>query len=942
MKHLYGIFFCFLITLPAIAQKNGGVRGRLLDTIARQPLAYATVTVLKKSDSALVNFTMTDKEGKFYLFNLPNGNFRLLITHVNYHNANTYFSISDSSKETNLGDLVMRDKTKVLYEAVVSAEAPPITLNNDSLEYNASSFKTRPNAVVEDLLKKLPGVQVEKDGTVKAQGQKVNRITVDGKEFFGNDPKIATRNLPADAVDKVQVYDRMSDMAQLTGFDDGNSEKTINLKLKKDKKKGVFGKITAGTGTNNRYEGRFNVNSFKGARQFSAIGMGNNTNAEGFSFMDILNFSGALNQMRQQGGGNINISIDENDPNAALFGMAGSNRNNAINTTWGSGLNYNNIIGTKTDFQSNYFYSRFNPVTTSNSRRQYFLPDSSYFYQQQLAGNNLNNNHRFNITADYRIDSFHSLKIMPSFSYQNSRNRSQRNYQTLSAEGALTNEGFSNNSTNSSGYNFQNNFLFRKKFHKRGRSFSWSLLNSINDNTGNGALESINRFYTPGGSLIRSDSFNQQNNSNNELNSYQVRAAYTEPIFKKTLLELSATRSNSTATSNKKTFDYNRTSGKFDRLNTLLSNDFKTTYGFSNAGIRFRIQQKKYQLSWGISWQEASLQGNILNNGKDSAIAKKFYNLLPNARFQYNFTRFKNLQVTYITNTNQPGIQQLQPVPDISNPLAIRLGNPDLKQELNHTINLNLFLLSPYKNKNLFLNVRLRQTQNKIVNADSINSLGIKSSRPVNTNGIWSLSNDWNYSFPIRFVKGTLEFGSTLVYDKNRQFINNSPNNINNLVWAPDIRMSLNPHEKIDLSVNAGIDYTKTTYSLQSALDASYFTQRYEAEFNWQLPGHFFVGTNFEYTVNNQRAPGFNASIPLWSAQLSKQFLKFNRGELKLQGFDLLNKNIGITRSSNQNYIEDNRVTILRRFFLLSFTYSLARNGLGNQGGGNHMRVITR
>jgi Outer membrane protein beta-barrel family/Carboxypeptidase regulatory-like domain len=943
MKYVYFLLFCVGTALQVAGQKNGSVKGRLVDTLAKQPLAYATVTVLKKSDSALVNFTMTDKDGKFYLSRLPQGDFRLLITHINYHNSNIYFSLTDTSQEKDLGDWAMNDKTKVLSEIVVNAEAPPVTMNNDSLEYNAASFKTRPNAVVEDLLKKLPGVQVEKDGTVKAQGQKVNRITVDGKEFFGNDPKIATRNLPADAVDKVQVYDRMSDMSQLTGFDDGNSEKAINLKLKKDKKKGVFGKITAGAGTEDRYEGRFNVNSFKGARQFSAIGMGNNTNAEGFSFMDILNFSGALNQMRQQGGGNININMDENDPNAALFGLGGANRNNAINTTWGTGLNYNNIIGTKTDFQSNYFYSRFNPATESNIQRQYFLPDSSYFYQQQQVGNNLNNNHRFNFTADYRIDSFHSLKITPSVSFQNTRNRSNRNYKTLSDDGGLTNEGYSNNNSNSKGFNFQNSILFRKKFHKKGRTFSVSLQNTVMQNTGDAALESVNRFYSGNGALLRADSIDQQNNTGNEVNSYQLRLAYTEPIFRKTLLELNGTRSNSNGVSNKQTFDFNRVSRKFDRLNERLSNDFKNTYGFSNVGIRFRIQQKKYQMAWGINWQEASLRGKVVNTGKDSLIAKKFYNVLPNARFQYNFTKFKNIQLSYNTNTSQPTIQQLQPVPDISNPLAIRLGNPDLKQEYQHNINLNVFLLSPYKNKNFFLNARFRQTQNKIVDADSINNFGIKQSRPVNTNGVYNINGDLNYSFPMRFIKGTLELGTSLLYNKNKQFINSSVNNISNLMVGPNVRMNMNLGNKIDASLNAGIDYTKTNYTLPSAPDAEYLSYRYEAEVNWQLPKNFFLGTDFNYTVNTQRAAGFNARVPIWNASFSKQFLKYSRGELKIQAYDLLNKNIGINRSSNQNYIEDSRVTILRRFFLLSFTYSLTRNGLNAGGGGNNsIKVISR
>src|SRR5688500_102260 len=277
----------------------------------------------------------------------------------------------------------MNDRTKVLEEVLVTSEAPPVTLIGDTVQYNAASFKTQPNASVEQLLKKMPGVEVGKDGTIKAQGQTVNKVLVDGKEFFGNDPKMATKNLPADAIDKVQVYDKLSDQAQMTGFDDGNSEKTINLKLKKDKKKGAFGKITGGAGTDERFEGRFNINSFKGARQMSAIGMANNTNAEGFSFMDMMNFTGELGRMMRGGNGNVNLNITADDPNTGLLGA----NNIGIRTIWGGGLNYNNIIGSKIDFTSNYFYNHYNPKTESQIQRQYILQDSSYFYNQNSLSN---------------------------------------------------------------------------------------------------------------------------------------------------------------------------------------------------------------------------------------------------------------------------------------------------------------------------------------------------------------------------------------------------------------------------------------------------------------------------------------------------------------------------------------------------------------------------
>ena len=431
MKQIITLLSFSFLSAQAFSQ-NGTVKGIAFDTSINQAVPNATITVLKKKDSSLVTFSMADNNGRFNLSEIPNGEYRLLLTQVNYRNTGKVFTIDNEHKNVDLGNVIMNDKNKVLDEVVV--EAPPVTMIGDTIQYNAGSFKTQPNASVEDLLKKLPGVKVDKDGNVKAQGEKVQKVLVDGKEFFGNDPKMATKNLPADAIDKVQVYDKLSDQAQLTGFDDGNSEKTINLKLKKDKKKGAFGKINAGAGTDDRYQGKFNVNSFKGARQMSVIGMGNNTNAEGFSFMDILNFTGAMNQLKN-GGGNINISISQDDPIAGLLG----GNNSGINTTWGGGINYNNIIGTKTDFQSNYFYSRYNPVRISNVQRQYFVPAN--LYKQNSYSNNLNNNHRLNFSADYQIDSFRSIKIAPNFTYQKTSNRNISDYSTVSDQGVKINDG---------------------------------------------------------------------------------------------------------------------------------------------------------------------------------------------------------------------------------------------------------------------------------------------------------------------------------------------------------------------------------------------------------------------------------------------------------------------------------------------------------------------
>lgn len=927
----------------ALAQKNGSVKGIAWDTLSRQPVAAATVTVLERKDSSLVSFTMTGADGRFEIRGLANGDYRLLITHVNYHNSNKYFSVTDSSRQVDLGQQPVSDKTKVLEEVVLAAEAPPVTLINDTIQYNAGSFKVQPNATVEDLLKKLPGVKVEKDGTVKAQGEKVQRVLVDGKEFFGNDPKIATKNLPADAVDKVQVYDKQSDQAQLTGFEDGNYEKTINLKLKKDKKKGVFGKAMAGEGTKERYEGKFNVNSFKGARQMSAIGMANNDNAEGFTFMDILNFTGELARMRGNGG-NINITMTADQ--ASDMGVSGGGANSGITTARGGGLNYNNIIGKKLDLQSNYFYNRMNPERESHIQRQYLLPGTSY-YNQNAYTDNTSDNHRLNLNLLWQLDSLNSIRITPSFGYQQTDNRASTDYQTLSGSRSLTNEGFSNTRSANDGFSFRNDIIWRKKFARRGRTFSLSLQTSLNESNGDGSLSSINSFYDPGGSLLRRDTLNQQNKTRSDLKAYTARAVYTEPLGKRSLLELSISNSNSRNNSDKQTWDYNNGNGKYDRANPQLSNDFSNEYGYTNAGMRLRTQKKKYAYAIGAAWQQADLQGKIISGNKDSVISKTFRNVLPNARFNYNFSRFRTLTLNYNTSTNQPSMQQLQPVPDISNPLNIREGNPDLKQEFTQTLQGHLNLLSPFRNRNFFMFFTLQTTRNRIVNYDSINLLtGVRKSRPVNVSGVYSVNGNLSYSMPVKFLKGTVELSSGIGLNRNKQMINDLSgkaviNNIRTLTLGPDLRFDISPSEKLNIGIGTGISYNRSTYSLQSLAPATYFSQDYNASFDWQLPKGFFLATDFNYTVNSQRAAGFNLRVPIWNASLSKQVLKFNRGEIKLSARDLLNRNVGISRNTNNNYIEDSRVLTLRRFFLLSFTYSLSKTGLNNGGGGG-MRIITR
>ncbi|HVZ96144.1 MAG TPA: outer membrane beta-barrel protein [Chitinophagaceae bacterium] len=936
MRKTFLLLILFFSFLYSFSQKNGSIKGVAYDTLGKHPVPNATVTLLRNKDSSLVSFTMADRNGRFGFTNLAAGNYRLLITHIIYHNSVTNFSIDDNHKALDFGNIVMNDKSVVLNEVVVNAEAPPVTLLGDTIQYNAGSFKTQPNASVEDLLKRLPGVSVDKDGTVKAQGETVKKVLVDGKEFFGDDPKMATKNLPADAIDKVQVYNKLSDQAELTGFDDGNSEKTINLKLKKDKKKGVFGKINGGGGTDGRYAGKFNVNSFKGARQMSVIGMTNNTNAAGFSFMDALSFTGALNQLKG-GGGNININISKDND---LGGLVGGNANSGINTILGTGVNYNNIIGKKTDFQSNYFFSRYNPTSISETQRQYFLPAN--LYKQNAYNNNLNFNHRLNMRADIQLDSFHSIKISPSLNYQETRNHSSSGYTTLSPGNNYVNNGSSDNTTGNNGYNFNTSILYRQRFHKRGRTFSLNLLTNLNDNTGDGKLQSLTKFYDSVGTLSQIDSINQKNNNEATLTGFNARAVYTEPVFHKSLLEFSAGRSATKSTASKTTYDFNNANGKYDIPDNLLTNDFENTYAFTNGGIRFLKKQSKYSIAAGFMWQQAALQGKIISGAKDSTLTKTFKNILPAARFQYNLSQFKYIALSYQTNTNQPAVSQLQPVPDNSNPLYVKEGNPSLKQEYTHNILLNASIVNPFKNLNLFAFFNFQKTENKIVNNDRINSLGVDSVMPVNVNGVYNLSGNLSFGFPVHFLKGSMNIGSDVNLYDGKQFINDRSNAIKTNTFSPTLRLDMNPSDKINVAFSSTISFNNSKYSIESSLNNRYINQEYSASTDIQLPKRFFFSTDFDYLINGQPVQGFNAKVPLWNASISRQILHFNRGEIKFSVKDILDQNIGISRTTNQNYIEDTRINNLRRFFMLSFTLSLSKVGLQGEGGGGNVRFISK
>ncbi len=911
---LLSLFIFFSAWLQA--QKDGSIKGLVKDTAANLPIGDATVTILRSADSSLVSFTRTNDQGFFSLRNIGPGQYRLLITHVGYRNTERSFIISGALPFIDFGRLPLAGTATLLTEVTVTQERPPVTIRNDTIEFNAGSFKTKPNAVVEDLLKKFPGIQVDKDGKIKANGEEVKRVLVDGKEFFGNDPKMATKNLPADAVDKVQVFDRKSEQSRFTGFDDGNSEKTINLTIKPEKKNGVFGKATAGAGDKGLYEGNFNVNSFSGDRQLSAIGLVNNTNKQGFSFMDILNFSGGLPGSGRSG------SFDIGNSSLPIQG-AGSNE--GITTTRAGGLNYNNNWQKKVDFMSNYFYNHKQTGIAENIQQQWLLPGNHFTTLRNNNSGNSNENHRVNITADYKLDTANAVKIVSALNLQQSQYNVSSRYHSAAADGNLLNSGEANSFIGGSGYSWASSALFRHRFPKKGRTFSATLSLNINNNNSNGGLRSQNNYYDSVGRLQQADTIDQLNRQSSRNNTYGVVASYTEPLSKKSLLEFNYNFSRIHGLSDKATFDADKQSGKYSLLNELLTNRFLNNYTTNKPGINWRFQQKKYSFVFGAAVQVAELQSNFHLLAKDSAIGRSFFNLLPNANLQFNVSQYQNIRVFYNSYSSQPSVTQLQPIADNSDPLNIKIGNPALKQAYNQQLQAHYISFDPYRHTSFFASLNASLTGNSIVNADQVDSQGQRTTRPVNVNGVYNASINTAWGFPVRKLKSKLNLNSALAESHTVGFVNTQRNNINTLTASQEITWNYSLLEWLDLGAGTEITYNKVSYSLQGQPGINYWAQHYTFDMNLYLPHGFSIASDIDYTTRNGLAQGYNINEALWNAGIARQVFKSKQGEFRLQVYDILNQHTGISRSSNQNYIEDKSYNVLKRYFQFSFTYNISR-----------------
>ena len=919
---------CLLLMSYVGFAQNLTIQGTIKDSIAKRALNSATVSLVYANDSSLVSFSRTNEAGVFNFKNVSPGNYLISVSYVGYI-PKWVPVITGTEKTVDMGLIYMND-VNTMSTVTLTARRPPVVINGDSVEFNSENFKTAPNAVVEDLLKKMPGMEVDKSGGITVNGKKVTKVFVNGKEFFTGDPVMATKNLPADAVDKIQVYDRKSDQAMFTGIDDGSEETAINLKLKKDRNKSTFGKLNGGAGTPSVFDAQGNVNVINNEEQFSAIGGANNTNRQNFSNRNIVNFSGGGGGRPGAGGGiTLNFSGGSGETDANAQGIA---------ETYSIGGNYSNLFNNKkTEFNANLSISDVERNNISNSFTQNLTPGNAFnriSNSNSIAGNKQQN---FGSTIDHKVNENFSFRFTPSLGLQQTTNYSEDSTQTYLTNGNLLNSNTTIASSASDAVNAASTLLLRKKFAKKGRTISSTITQSFNrsNSTGNQYTEQLSYINNK---LTNDSVLDQQNTRKGENSSYSANLIYTEPLGKKSLLEFNTYLSKSIGSSSRKIYDYSTLTDGYGVLNTRLTNEFNSEYTYSGGGMSYRSNQKKYNFSTGFSLQKAVLAGE--NISAKTKLSQSFQDILPNATFRYNFSQTKNLNVDYRTSTNQPSITQLQPVLDQSNINRQSIGNPDLKRSYVHNLNIRFFSSKILAGKNFFSTLNASTTNNSIVNYDSVLPNRTILTRPVNVDGAYRINGSVNYGFGIKKLKSRLSFGLNAGLNNNISYANGLLNTIVTKSTGPSMSYTYIVDDVIDINLTARYSFSQTSNEVNPTLNTNFLTKVFGADMTNYLPLNIVLNQSFNYAINTGRAEGFNTAIPIWNASFSKFFLKNKRAEIKMSAFDLLNKNIGINRNVSQNQIVDRSYNVISQYFMLTFTYSLQKSGLG--GGARPGGMIIR
>jgi uncharacterized membrane protein YgcG len=922
------------------------IKGKLLDFTDNKPLSGATVTLAKLKDSTQFIRTISNNNGEFEFKDIDSDSFFLKITFTGYEEFRQIVALKDST--VNLGNLAIPKSVKQLGEVTVVTKVPPTQQKGDTIQYSASQYKTNPDANAEDLIKKVPGITVDKQGNVTAQGEQVRKVTIDGRDFFGDDATAALRNLPAEVIDKIQVFDRLSEQAQFTGFDDGNSQKAVNIVTKANMRNGQFGRIYAGYGTDSRYSAGGNVSFFKENRRISLVGLTNNINQQNFSTQDLLGVtSSGGNRGGFGGGGNFGGGRGGNNPGGnrgggGNFGGGGQGnflvgQQNGISKTNAIGINYSDQWGKKLTVSGSYFFNNGNNTNDQDLNRQYFLSgDSILFYKENSLSKSTNYNNRVNMRLEYKIDSSNSIIINSNMGFQN--NHSTSNFFAENSYDAVNiiNQSNSNTDSRTKGNNLNNNILFRHQFAKRGRTISIGFNTAISKKTGNTYLQSVNKYFDS--SSVSSDSLQQFTDNLNNSRTLSTNISYTEPIGKGQL-QIQYNPSFTKSKADQETFQYDNVGGKYSLFDTTLSNKFDNTYNTQKGGISYRVGDRDRQFNIGIDYQYSKLHSDQ-EFPSVTTVDKTFGSILPNLQVRRKVSPRSSFNIFFRTNVNPPSINQLQNVINNSNPLLLSTGNPDLKQQYSGNLVTRYTFTNTQKGQSLFANFFVSKTNDYIANAtyiadqDSVLAQNITLKRgsqltkPVNLDGYWSIRSFLTYGAPVKFIKSNVNVNGGFSYSKLPGLVNNVESVSDNYTYNVGAVAASNVSEHVDFNLSYNASFNNVKNSSQPQLNNNYFTHIAGIQFNLLSKSGWF----FQNDLNNQAYNYKSSTIPdqnfwLWNVAAGKKFLKEQKGEVKISVFDLLKQNRSVSRTITESYIEDLQNRVLTQYFMLTFSYKLKNFG---------------
>jgi outer membrane receptor protein involved in Fe transport len=929
---LLGLLLC---GTPALAQKTGPGKGTItgsaVDSLSGKVLREASVSLLAARDSSYLTFTITDGDGQFTLRNVAAGNYQVLVTFLGYKSRLVPVRLTEVQPSAQLGALRLRAQTQTLGEVVVQQERAPVSVSGDTLAFSARAFKTQPNAAVEALLKKLPGVEVDRAGNIRAQGQAVSRVLVDGKPFFGDDPKMATRNLPADIIDQVQLFSQQSDQAAFSGIDDGTQQRTINLITKRDKRRGYFGTNSAGAGTDGRYQTRLGVNRFNNGRQLSALGMANNINQQGFSNNGGPAATTPGPPATGPGGGGRTQISNPSRPSGSGTDSDNEQPDNILESG-ALGLNYRDAWGKHAEVASSYLGSRTSVVTDQESRRENaattptpsgetaapFLTDQHRYSHQTSRG------HRLNLRLDYKLDSLTTVRVTPFVAWQRPGHHQASEQQTSQA-GQLLNQGQLHYTTTGTVLNGADNLLIMRQFGKEGRKMSMNLNTVLNDQTEQTFTQASNRFFT-GSGLPLLGQLNQQIGESSGGQTNVLNLSYTEPLSLSHKLEAHYNLTHARNEADRTVRDSLDATGRYKTLNLLLSNRFDSRFVAQRAGLTLQVRRLRYTYSLGLDALEAGLR--VRNQTADTTFNRGFTRLLPNALFTVNGSHNRSLRVNYRTRLNVPSAAQLQPVADNTNPLNVQRGNPALRPEYVHSLGMTYTQFNARNNRSVFALLDAAQVQDRIVAATSFTAAGVQNTRPVNANGYRSLNGFLSLGQRLATRKINLNLTTNATYTHGLSFVNGERNVARSWNVGQGLSVNSSYNDRLEFGLSANLTYQTARYSLLPRQNTAYVTQTLTADVYYQLPRHFVATSDFWFSNNAGRSAGYNQRAGLWNVALAKQFLANQQAEVKLQVYDLLNQNRSVVRNVTDTYLEDVRSRVLTRYWLISVAYTLRRFGV--------------